>query len=386
MTKTISNSHIIFTLLITLFGSACLSAQTAPQQQLETTKDRMRANWRTNLEKRIVPLEEIIAGGPPKDGIPAINSPRFVAPLEAAEWLGGNEPVISLTLKGESRAYPLQILMWHEIVNDQIQDQLVTVTFCPLCNTAIAFDRRLDGRALDFGVSGMLRHSDMVMYDRQTESWWQQISGEALVGDLAGKILRQFPAQIIGFDQFRRAFPKGKVLSRETGFSRDYGRNPYTGYDSIDGKPFLFKGKTDTRLKPMERVVAIDLNGTAKAYPHSVTSRLRVIPDSIGETDLVVFHAEGAQSALDRSRIAESKDVGATGVFRPVHGGKRLTFSYKNGDFIDKETGSQWNILGQAVSGKLKGAQLERVVHSDIFAFAWLVFKPKTAIYRTEIK
>lgn len=382
MHKTASTSNIVFAIVLTLLGSAYLKAQTSPQ--LETTKDRMRSSWHTNLDKRIVPLEEFMSGGPPKDGIPAISSPRFVAPLEAAEWLSENEPVISLTIMGESRAYPLQILMWHEIVNDEIQGQPVTVTFCPLCNTAIAFDRILDGKVLDFGVSGMLRHSDMVMYDRQTESWWQQISGEALVGDLSGKVLKQFPAQIVGFDQFRRAFPKGKVLSRETGFSRDYGRNPYSGYDSIDGKPFLFKGKTDKRLKPMERVAAIDLNGIPKAYPHSITSQLRVIHDRIGETDIVVFHAEGARSALDRSRIAESRDIGATGMFRPVHYGKRLTFAYKNGFFIDKETGSQWDILGHALTGKLKGAQLERLVHNDIFAFAWLVFKPETAVYGAE--
>lgn len=340
--------------------------------------------WKTNVDKRSIDLSELMSGGPAKDGIPSIDDPKFVAVDNAGKWLQPGEPVISLKLGSDVRAYPLQILMWHEIVNDQVGGQNVTITFCPLCYTAIAFDRRLEGKVYSFGVSGMLRHSDMVMYDRQTESWWQQISGEAIVGDLTGKTLKQFLTQIVSFGQFSEAHPRGLVLSRETGFSRDYGRNPYVGYDDIDDVPFLFKGKTDKRLRPMEKVIAVELGSTARAYPHSITKQRRVIQDRIGSTEIVIFHADGAASALDKERISESKEVGSTGVFEPFIDGRKLTFIYEKSDFVDQQTGSRWNIFGKAISGKLTGSELKQIPHGDYFAFAWLVFKPETKIFEVK--
>ena len=342
----------------------------------ETTKD-----WKTNIGKRSVELSELMSGGPPKDGIPAIDKPRFASIGEAQQWLKPNEPVISLKIADEARAYPLQILIWHEIVNDEIKGQPVTVTFCPLCYAAIAFDRRLDGKVYSFGVSGMLRHSDMVMYDRETESWWQQISGEAIAGDLTGKTLRQFPSQIVSFGQFSKAFPRGKVLSRETGHRRDYGNNPYRGYDDITKMPFLYRAKPDERLKPMEKVVTVELNAFTKAYPHAITEKRRVIHDRLGETRIVIFHADGAASALDEQQISESKNVGSTGVFLPVIGDIELTFVYDRDEFVDDQTRSRWNVFGHAVAGKLKGRQLQQISHGDYFAFAWLAFRPKTEIF-----
>lgn len=351
-------------------------------QELAVKPERdIKKGWKTNIEKRSIELDELMSGGPPKDGIPALDAPKFIAIGEAGKWLNSNEPVISLTIDGESRAYPLQILMWHEIVNDEIKGQPVTVTFCPLCYTAIAFDRRLDGKVLDFGVSGMLRHSDMVMYDRQTESWWQQISGEAIVGDLNGKTLKQFPSQIVSFGQFSKAFPKGIVLSRETGHTRQYGNNPYRGYDDITKTPFLFRGKPDERLKPMEKVIAIQLDSVTKAYPHTITKRKRVLYDRIGKTEIVIFHADGAVSALDHGQISESKNIGSTGVFVPEIGGQKLTFVYDGDEFVDDQTKSRWNVFGLAIDGKLKGKQLKQIASGDYFAFAWLVFRPKTEIY-----
>lgn len=351
-------------------------------QELAVNPERdIKKGWKTNIEKRSIELDELMSGGPPKDGIPALDAPKFIAIGEASKWLNSNEPVISLTIDGESRAYPLQILMWHEIVNDEIKGQPVTVTFCPLCYTAIAFDRRLDGKVLDFGVSGMLRHSDMVMYDRQTESWWQQISGEAIVGDLNGKTLKQFPSQIVSFGQFSKAFPKGIVLSRETGHTRQYGNNPYRGYDDITKTPFLFRGKPDERLKPMEKVIAIQLDSVTKAYPHTITKRKRVLYDRIGKTEIVIFHADGAVSALDHGQISESKNIGSTGVFVPEIGGQKLTFVYDGDEFVDDQTKSRWNVFGLAIDGKLKGKQLKQIASGDYFAFAWLVFRPKTEIY-----
>jgi len=345
-------------------------------------KNEQTIGWKTNVDKSSIDMSEIMSGGVPKDGIPALEAPKFVSINEAGKWLKPNEPVISLKIEGVARAYPLQILIWHEIVNDEINGQPVAVTFCPLCYTAIAYDRRLEGKVYSFGVSGMLRHSDMIMYDRQTESWWQQISGEAIVGNLTGKTLNQFPAQIVSFAQFAEAFPKGSVLSRETGYNRDYGRNPYVGYDNINQKPFLFNGKTDGRLRPMEKVITIEINKVFKAYPYSITRQKRVVHDRVNSTEIVVFHSDGAVSALDAGEISKSKNVGSTGVFIPEINGQKLSFKYNNDAFTDEETSSRWNIFGEAVSGKLQGKQLRQIRHGDYFAFAWLVFNPRAEIYK----
>jgi hypothetical protein len=192
-------------LLLALF-IVCGAALADPRWQRE---------WpRTDFGKRTVPLSEIESGGPPKDGIPAIDRPRFVAPAEAGRWLDPREPVIVFERGGEARAYPLQILMFHEIVNDVIGGVPVAVTFCPLCYASLVFDRRVDGVVLDFGTTGKLRKSDLVMYDRQTESWWQQFTGQGIVGRYAGTVLTQLPATIVAFDEFRRAFPRGVQPAR----------------------------------------------------------------------------------------------------------------------------------------------------------------------------
>ena len=336
---------------------------------------------RTNLEKALVPLEEIRAGGPPPDGIPAIDRPKFVAVEEAKTWLSDQEPVLTFTRGGDARAYPLQILIWHEIVNDTVGGVPVAVTYCPLCNSALVFDRRIGGEVYDFGTSGMLYKSDLVMYDRKTHSLWAQMEGKAVVGELAGSTLQVLPAGIVSFGAWRRAFPQGKILSRETGHTRPYGRNPYVGYDRPGGTPFLFFGSLDQRLPPTERVVALSFGREEKAYPFSILKERRVITDTIGGRRVVIFYQEGTTSALDQQEIATSKDVGATGVFSPILQGRRLTFTFNEGAFVDRETGSRWNVLGQAIAGKLHGKALERLPSIDAFWFAWAAFKPKTAIF-----
>lgn len=336
--------------------------------------------WRTDTSKRSIELSELMSGGIGKDGIPALVKPQFIAISAAPSWLKPQEPVIALVSDAQARAYPLQILMWHEIVNDRLNDVPVIVTFCPLCNSAMAFEASVKGRELTFGVTGMLRNSDMIMYDRETETLWQQLIGEAVVGDYVGTKLKQIPAQIISFAQFTAAYPNGTVLSRETGFRREYGRNPYVGYDNIAQRPFLFRGKVDERLAPMERVIAVTIGKTSKAYPYSKTSQQRVIHDEINKQPVVVFHASGAVSALDQADISASRTIGSTGVFAPVLDGKKLTFQYSAGVFVDEQTQSEWDITGRAIAGKLQGKQLRLIPHSNEFAFAWLVFKPKTVI------
>jgi hypothetical protein len=350
---------------------------------------RITGSWNTDWSKHIIDYGEIQSGGPPRDGIPSIDEPKFISPDEAAQWLADNEPVVALEINGDARAYPLQILTWHEIVNDVVGDLPVIVTFCPLCNSAIAFDRTLSGEVYEFGTSGLLRNSDLIMYDRTTESLWQQFTGEAIVGELVGQELTFLPSSMVGFADFRAAHPEGVVLSRDTGFSRAYGRNPYAGYDRIGQTPFLFDGELDERLAAMSRVVTVSLEDPSGeevdvAYPLSILAEVSVINDTQAGRDLVLFHTIGTSSALDTSAIAEGTDVGATGVFDANLGGQKLTFGREGDKVVDEETGSTWNVLGQAVDGPLAGERLVPVVHGDQFWFAWAAFKPDTVIYGSD--
>jgi hypothetical protein len=262
----------------------------------------------------------------------------------------------------------------------------VIVTFCPLCNSAVVFERLLDGVLYEFGVSGLLRNSDLVMYDRVTESLWQQLTGEAIVGDMVGAQLTFLPAPLVSFADYAAAYPDGTVLSRETGYTRSYGRNPYAGYDNIGQSPFLFSGEPDGRLLAMERVVAVSLGEVDVAYPYGVLSQEGVIHDRQGGRDLVVFHAFGTSSALGHGFIAQGADIGATGVFDPRLGDQKLTFIRQGEEILDLETGSSWDILGRAFSGPLTGEQLTPIVHGDHFWFAWAAFKPDTIVYHEGVE
>ncbi|MGH3065931.1 MAG: DUF3179 domain-containing protein [Gaiellaceae bacterium] len=272
------------------------------------------ASWDTDFSKQLVPLEEFQSGGPPKDGIPAIDTPRFT-PAHDVDWLDDREPVIAVTIGDETRAYPIQILMWHEIANDQIGSVPISVTFCPLCNTAIVFDRRLNGRVTSFGTTGKLRNSDLVMYDRETESWWQQFSGEALVGELAGTKLEQLPARMVSWAEFRQEHPASLVLNKDTGFSRSYGDNPYVGYDSIDSPPFFMaENADDDRLPPKERVVYVEVGEKAYAVPSTLLTKRRSVTLETDDGELVVRWTAGVASALDSGGIAGGRDVGSASV------------------------------------------------------------------------
>ncbi|MCY4582761.1 MAG: DUF3179 domain-containing protein [Chloroflexi bacterium] len=336
--------------------------------------------WETDFRFHTVPYEEIISGGVGRDGIPPIDDPSFLSVAEADEWLADPEPVIALELNGEAKAYPLQILTWHEIVNDELAGVPVTATYCPLCNSAIVFERTLDGTVYDFGVSGFLRNSDLIMWDRQTQSWWQQLTGEAIAGELAGAQLRFVPAQLVSWETFAEEYPDGLALDRP-GFGRPYGDNPYVNYDVPDSQPFLFQQDTDPRLPPKLRVAAVEINGDAVAFPYSVLAEERVVHHEVGGEDVVVFFEFGTTSALGRRSIPNAEDVGATGVFRPVLDGDRLTFALDGDTFTDERTGSTWNVLGRAVGGPLAGRQLERVQAQDHLWFAWAAFKPHTTVY-----
>jgi hypothetical protein len=304
--------------------------------------DRFRkSGWsETDFTRAAVALDEIVSGGPPKDGIPSIDRPKFIALAEATH-LADREPVIGLTLHGDARAYPLQVLTWHEIVNDVVGGVPVAVTYCPLCNAAIVFERTVDGVVLDFGTTGLLRHSDLVMYDRQSESWWQQFTGEAIVGAMTGKALKAVPARLQSFALFKAENPQGRVLVPENPGLRAYGRNPYAGYDSAE-RPFLYSGDLPEGIDPMARVVVVRVAGGPRAY---ALERLAA-EGRIEDGAIVLTWSAGQASALDTRIIAEGRDVG--------------------------------NIVAQ----KRSAAGLEDLVYDITFAFVVKAFHPDLDIFK----
>lgn len=382
-----------------------------------------------------IPLDRVLSGGPPPQGIPALGfsgdwkgvadatvTPEFISQVDADGWLDDIEPVIVMSLNGEHKAYPLQILTWHEIVNDTVGGVPVSVTFCPLCNSALAFDRRVplntseqaavadfngdvsfsdldadfkaayslqEGKSADglmameitLGVSGMLYNSNMLMFDTLTSTLWSQLLGVGAVGTLNETQLLRYPAQIIGYGEFKEAFPSGEVLSRDTGYRRQYGVNPYVGYDDVDAPAFLFDGVIDGRLTPKERVITMVGTSEDVAYPFPVLSEARVVNDNFDDNPITLFWKEGAASALDTRSIADAKDVGSVGVFSREVDGQTLDFSWDGSSFVDDQTGSSWNILGRATSGELEGTQLRSLVHDNTLWFSWAAFKPETRIF-----
>ncbi|HUF52974.1 MAG TPA: DUF3179 domain-containing protein [Dehalococcoidia bacterium] len=340
--------------------------------------------WLTDWSKSTIDTSELVRGigsPDPRDQIPPIDEPAFESVGEASEWLDDREPVALFELSGEARAYPLRILTWHEIVNDDVGGAPVVITYCPLCNTALAFDRRVGGTTLTFGTSGLLRNSDLVMWDRQTESLWQQVTGEGIVGELAGEQLEFLPLTLVSWKDFREAFPEGRVLSQDTGFSRAYGNNPYEFYDS-SSRPFLFSGEIDDRYPAMERVVGVLAGDDAKGYPFSVIEEERAVNDEVGSEPVVVFWgSKDTASALSDAEIPQGRAVGAGVAYSRDLGGQVLTFAPDGDMFRDEETGSTWNILGQAVGGQLAGEQLDAVIHANHLWFAWAAFYPDVEVY-----
>jgi hypothetical protein len=340
-------------------------------------------DWETDFSKRTVDLSTIVSGGPPKDGIPSIDAPSFTDVEGGDEWLDAEDPVMVVEHAGTARAYPLAVLMYHEIVNDEIEGRPLAVTYCPLCNTALVFDARLEDRTLEFGTTGRLRHSDLVMYDRQTETWWQQASGKAIVGELAGTTLEFVPANTLSWERAKELHPDLEVLSRDTGLGRRYGTNPYAGYDRPGSRPMgrFVSEEPDPRLPAMERVAAVRL-GDGWAAPFSELEGPRVANAEADGTPFVVFWTSGAASALDAREVSEGRDVGMTAAYERTADGRVLTFERADGRWRDRETGSTWNLGGEAVAGPLEGTRLEKLQHGNHFWFAWAAFRPDTEIWR----
>lgn len=269
-----------------------------------------RQGWaETDFSRHSIEWNEIMSGGPPKDGIPSIDEPQFQPVADETE-VKPNEPVIGLEINGDARAYPLRILIWHEIVNDTVGGEPVAVTYCPLCNSAVVFERVVKGETTTFGTTGKLRNSDLVMYDRLTESWWQQFTGKAIVGEMTGTQLEILPARLESLAQFRERHPDGRILVPNNPNFRNYGRNPYAGYDS-SARPFLFRGDLPEDINPMVRVVMVRTD-----EPTIVALDLLREHERVEAGDVTISWRPGQASALDDSSVAGGRDVGTVAVER----------------------------------------------------------------------
>ena len=364
------------------------------QREAKAGQSALQGISRGNLWNGFSPLintTKILSGGPPPDGIPSIDSPNFLT-VENVDFLDDEEPVISLNINGTARAYPVQILTWHEIVNDVVAGVPVTVTYCPLCNSAVAYNRQLgdpsksQSELLDFGTSGFLFNSSLVMYDRQTETLWTHFDGRAVVGELEGLQLDFFPISIISWSAWRDANPGGMVLNRVFDSRgnpiRNYGQNPYSGYldreELLGG--FLNIRDVDDRLLPKELVIGVRSENEAVAIVRENLQEKGVIELEVDDAPITVWHISGTKSALDASLIADSRDIGTVVVFERELEGRALEFQRKDGRIIDKQTNSEWNVFGKAVSGELAGSQLKKIEFLDTFWFAWAGFNPETRI------
>ncbi len=311
-------------------GVATLAAGRAAA---DTAPAALRRAWpETDFSRAAVPFDEILSGSVPRDGIPAITAPAMI-PVGRAAGLDPREPVMTLEIDGAAgRAYPIRYLTWHEIVNDDLGGWPVAVTFCPLCNSGLVFNRRVAGATLEFGVSGLLRHSDLIMYDRQTFSWWQQFTGEAIVGRMTGTQLDTLVSWMESWGAFRERNPDGFVMAEPAGGLRPYGRNPYIGYDS--GRPFLYRAEDPPHgIHPLARVLRVG----DRAWP---LDRLAAAGELV-EAGLRITWTAGTASALDTADIAAGRDVGTLRV-------------------RDARTGVD-------------------VVHEVVFAFAFHAFEPDGA-------
>jgi len=312
-----------------------------------------------------VPLDQIVSGGPPKDGIPSIDDPVFENVQEADIYLNDDGLGLAVEHDGDVRFYPYQILVWHEIVNDTFKGEPLLVTYCPLCFSGTVFERTVNGDILEFGTSGKLWNNNLVMYDRKSESLWSQTLGQAIVGEDAGTRLVHYPTVTMSWQNFRSAYPSGEVLSRDTGMVRDYTRDPYGNYHETQAIYFPLS-RSDDRLPPKDLVFGIHVAEEEMAYPENLVKDLGLINDSLSGEDILVLH----DTNLDVIRIFSRKQNKQT-----------LTFTLDGEIVRDQETGSVWNFEGEAVSGPLKSSSLEVIVHLHSFWFSWAATWPETKIY-----
>jgi len=321
---------------------------------------------RAEEEIHTVPLNEIVSGGPPPDGIPSIDSPKFVSVIEGNKFLEDTDKVVGIKLNGDIRAYPLQILVWHEIVNDVVGDNPLAVTYCPLCFTNQVFNRTINHTVLEFGTSGKLYNSNLVMYDRTSKSLWSQALGEAIVGSNAGAKLERIPFDVAFWKDWKQLYPNSKVLSKDTGSARPYGADPYEDYYTSPDILFPISNR-DNRLELKEIVVGVENEGIYKAYKLQDIEKLKVINDKLDNKSLTLFSLYPIMARA----------------FDTTVNNQTLTFYLNSTDnsFRDKQTQSKWDFEGKSTEGPLKGKELLRLPFDEGYWFEWVAFHPETKVY-----
>ena len=319
----------------------------------------------TNGLKHIVPLDKIKSGGPPKDGIPSIDNPKF-APVSESQFVPDTTFVIGLDINGEKRAYPLFIMVWHEIVNDSVGGVPVAVTYCPLCFTNQVFERVIDGKEVEFGTSGKLYNSNLVMYDRLTDSYWSQALGVAITGELTGYELKRIPFDVISWADWKTLHPDTLVLTTETGHIRSYGVDPYGDYYT-DPRILFPVEHEDDRMHTKELILGFHESDVYKAYKQDDVESAIVINDIFNNKPMMLVSLfSGDSRAFDRTV-----------------NDKVLTFDFVDNVIIDLESKSKWNYDGVATSGSMEGIQLVRLPFNPGFWFQWVAFHPDTEVYES---
>ncbi len=289
--------------LVLLFPQL-LVAQFTPNKE----RDVMQKNGFT-LNNLLIPADEIHSGGPPKDGIPSIDRPQFMA-ARFAKFIGEEEYVLGVHLNGVAKAYPIKIMDRHEVVNDRFDTTGVAVTYCPLCGSGIAFKADFNGQAVEFGVSGLLYNSDVLLYDRQTESLWSQIESQAIAGPSSGQKLEIIPTSFMTWQQWKERFPNTIILTTDTGFPVDYNKKAYMGYEASSQIFFPVANKSN-RLKKKARVLGLEVNGKYKAYPLATLAK-KILPykdEFEGKTIWVQYEADTRSAYLTDENGAEIPTV-----------------------------------------------------------------------------
>lgn len=344
--------------------------------------------WKTDTSQKTIELNELHQAAQ-KDEIRALNFPKFVSGEAGKNQYFEHEPVIYMNFNGVAKAYPLSVLTLFELCNDTVGGEPVMVTFCPMCNAAMVFNRKVKHKGqeviLNFGVSGILMHNDMVMYDHQTESWWQQLMGEAIVGEMAGTELKMMRAMIISVKDYFDRYPDGQILA--PAMKVKIGKKVHRPFHHMEhnhhqlAEEYYIPEKTDPRLPPLERVLDIHVDDHAKIYPFTNLAEKKVINESFDGMSFVIFFHDETVSVLDEDDLKKSKKTGSATAFKSHLDGVDYTFETFGNYFKDHQTGSVWDITGYCREGVNKGKQLWLLPHSNHFAFAYLAFFPECEIY-----
>ena len=336
----------------------------------------------TNYQMREVPLGEFVVAPYGREVLHEMIQPIFTPVRQVSPGaMPATAPVIALVVGDDQRAYPLHILSHYAVVNDRVGALPVAITYCPMCNSAVVYDRRVQDSELTFSVSGTIRNSGFVLWDDMTQSWWQQFTGRAVVGYYTGTNLRVIPTQVISYEKFARHYPNGQVLTGDAASpAQSYDNTLWQQYETRR-LPRYFSGQADRRLPAMERVLSTTLGGISVAYPYSVMREQRVINHQISGEPVMAMWMPGASSVLDERSIAGSMDVGMAALYSRRLDGQILVFYREGGQFFDYETGSQWNIFGEATAGTLSGKRLQPVIARSNFWFAWSTAYPDTQVY-----